>query len=144
MLYHPAPDPKYKRPENMPQGYRNPRENGMDYEDVYVKTKDEVRLHAWLIKAAINPSNCRTLLFFHGNAGNIGARLPNIEILVKRMNCNVLIVDYRGYGNSEGIPSEEGLRLDGEALLEHALGRNDIDKDRIYLFGRSLGGAVAA
>ena len=93
MLYHPSPDPKFRKPENMPQGYRNPRENGMDYEDVYVKTKDEVRLHAWLIKAAINPSNCRTLLFFHGNAGNIGARLPNIEILVKRMNCNVLIVD---------------------------------------------------
>ena len=60
------------------------------------------------------------------------------------MNCNVLIVDYRGYGNSEGIPSEEGLRLDGEATLEHAMARTDIDKERIYLFGRSLGGAVAA
>ena len=55
MLYHPAPDPKYRKPENMPQGYRNPRENGMDYEDAYIETKDNVRLHAWLIKAAINP-----------------------------------------------------------------------------------------
>jgi len=116
----------------------------MDYEDVYIKCKDDVKLHAWLIKASINPQNSRTLLFFHGNAGNIGARLPNIEILVKRLNCNVLIIDYRGYGNSEGIPSEDGLRLDGEATLEHALSRNDLDKERIYLFGRSLGGSVAA
>ena len=58
----------------------------------------------------------------------MGARLPNVELLVKKLNCNVLIVDYRGYGNSEGKPSEDGLRLDAEATLEYALNRDDIDK----------------
>ena len=116
----------------------------MDYDSITITCKDKVNIHAWFVKANANPHFCRTILFFHGNAGNIGARLPNIEVLVKRLNCNVLIIDYRGYGNSEGVPSEEGLRLDAEATLEYALNREDINNDRIFLFGRSLGGAVAA
>jgi len=128
----------------MPPGYRNPKENGMDYEDVYITTKDKVKLHAWFVKANASPRLCRTLIFFHENAGNIGSRLPNIEILVKRLNTNVLILAYRGYGNSEGTPSEEGLKLDAEATLEYALNKEDINNDRIFVFGRSLGGAVAA
>lgn len=129
----------------MPPGYRNPSEYGMKYEDCKIVTKDKVNLHAWFVKA--NPSNprlCRTLLFFHGNAGNVGSRLPNIDVLVKRLNCNVLILAYRGYGNSEGTPSEEGLKLDAEATLEFAQNHEEIDNDRIFVFGRSLGGAVAA
>jgi pimeloyl-ACP methyl ester carboxylesterase len=128
----------------MPPGYRNPREAGMQYEDVYIMTKDKVKLHAWFIKA--NPASsklCRTLIFFHENAGNIGTRMPNIDILVKRLYTNVLIVAYRGYSYSEGTPSEEGLRLDAEATLEHVLGREDVNSDRVFVFGRSLGGAVA-
>ena len=81
------------------------------------------------------------MIFFHGNAGNIGTRLPNIEVMVKVMKCNVLIVAYRGYSNSEGTPSEEGLKLDAEAALEWAQSRKDINQ--IFIFGRSLGGAVA-
>lgn len=115
----------------------------MDYEDVTITTKDKVKVHAWFVKANASPKFCRTIIFFHGNAGNIGSRLPNIEILVKRLNCNVLIIDYRGYGNSGGNPSEEGLKLDAEATLEYALNREDINNNRIFVFGRSLGGAVA-
>ena len=145
MLYHPAvPDERYRYPENMPPGYRNPKENGMDYENVHIITKDNVKLHAWFVKANPSPRMCRTLIFFHGNAGNIGSRLPNIEILVKRLYTNVLILAYRGYGNSEGTPSEEGLKLDAEATLEYALENENINNDRIFVFGRSLGGAVAA
>jgi len=145
MLYHPAvPEERYRYPQNMPPGYRNPKENGMDYEDCYIVTKDKVKLHAWFVKANPSPKLCRTLIFFHGNAGNIGSRLPNIEVLVKRLNTNVLILAYRGYGNSEGKPSEEGLKLDAEATLEYALSRDDIiNKERLFVFGRSLGGAVA-
>ena len=55
----------------------------------------------------------------------------------------MLILAYRGYGDSEGKPSEEGLKLDAEATLEYVLNRNDVDKDRIFVFGASLGGAVA-
>lgn len=145
MLYHPnVPDERYRYPENMPPGYRNPKEYGMDYEDCHFKAKDKVKLHAWFVKANPNPLLCRTLIFFHGNAGNVGSRLPNIEILVKKLHCNVLILAYRGYGNSEGTPSEEGLKLDAEATLEFAQNHSQIDNDRIFVFGRSLGGAVAA
>uniref|UniRef100_A0A7S3CTU1 Serine aminopeptidase S33 domain-containing protein n=1 Tax=Strombidium rassoulzadegani TaxID=1082188 RepID=A0A7S3CTU1_9SPIT len=145
MLYHPAvPDERYRYPQNMPPGYRNPRELGMDYEDCQIVTKDKVKLHAWFVKASATPKMSRTLIFFHGNAGNIGSRLPNIDLLVKRLNTNVLILAYRGYGNSEGTPSEDGLRLDAEATFEYALSRSDIiNPDRIFVFGRSLGGAVA-
>ena len=121
MLYHPAvPAAKYRYPENMPPGFRNPNERGMEYEDVFLLTKDRVKVHAWFVKASTNPIDCRTLIFFHGNAGNIGTRLPNIEVLVKEIKCNVLILAYRGFGNSDGTPSEEGLKLDAEAVLEWA------------------------
>ena len=145
MLYHPSgPEPKYRYPKYMPAGYRSPSESGMAFEDCEIITKDKIKLHAWFVKANANyPKLCRTLIFFHGNAGNVGSRLPNIELLVKELNTNVLILAYRGYGDSEGTPSEEGLKLDAEATLEFALNRNDIDKDRIFVFGRSLGGAVA-
>jgi pimeloyl-ACP methyl ester carboxylesterase len=144
MLYHPAvPDERYRSPKNMPAGYRNPNEHGMDYEDVEIVTKDKVKLHAWFVKANAQPRLCRTLVFFHGNAGNIGSRLPNIEVLVKKLNTNVLILAYRGYGDSEGTPSETGLKLDAEATLEYLLSRSDVDTSRIFVFGRSLGGAVA-
>ena len=87
LLYVPAvPNEAYRYPESLPAGYRNPREAGMQYEDVYITTKDKVKLHAWFIKA--NPTStklCRTLIFFHENAGNIGTRMPNIEILVKNL-----------------------------------------------------------
>jgi fermentation-respiration switch protein FrsA (DUF1100 family) len=144
MLYHPAvPDEKYRFPESMPPGYRNPKENGMNYEDCYFVTKDKVKLHAWFVKANASPKLCRTLIFFHENAGNIGTRLPFIEILVKQLNTNVVILGYRGYSYSEGTPSEEGLKLDAEATLEYVLNRDDINTDRLFVMGRSLGGAVA-
>lgn len=116
----------------------------MQYENVNIMTKDKVKLHAWFVKAnPTSPKLSRTVIFFHENAGNIGTRIPNIELFVKRMNTNVLIVAYRGYSYSEGTPSEEGLKLDAEATLEHVLGRDDINSERVFVFGRSLGGAVA-
>ena len=63
-------------------------------------------------------------------------------MLVKEMKTNVLIVAYRGYGKSEGDPSEKGINLDAQATLEYALKKKDIDSDRIFVFGKSLGGAV--
>ena len=133
-----------RHPENMPPTYRNPAERGMDYKDVWITTKDKVRLHAWFVKAnRYEPRKYKTLIFFHGNAGNIGARLPNVEMQVKALQCNVLIVDYRGYGNSNGTPTEEGLALDAEATLEHALEDPEIDSENVYVFGRSIGGCVA-
>ena len=127
----------------MPAGYRNPGEYKLLYEDVSIITKDKVKLHAWLVKANSNCKRFKTIIFFHGNAGNVGSRLPNINLLVNHLNANILILAYRGFGDSEGTPSENGLKLDAEATLEYLLSRDDIDKDRIFIFGRSLGGAVA-
>jgi pimeloyl-ACP methyl ester carboxylesterase len=124
MLYHPeVPEPKYRYPRNMPPGFRHPGESNMEYEDCKIVAKDKTKLHAWFVKASTQPKNHRTMIFFHGNAGNIGSRLPNIELIVKRCNTNVLILAYRGYGDSEGTPSEDGLKLDADATLEYAQGR---------------------
>ena len=107
ILYHPAvPNEKFRYPKDMPSGFRSPKEYGMSYEDVYITTKDNVKLHAWFIKAGSNPKAYRTLVFFPGNAGNIGCRLPNLFLLMNSLGMNILILAYRGYGHSEGTPSE--------------------------------------
>ena len=127
----------------MPEGWRNPSEHGMAYEDVWLMTPDKKQISGWLIKVAGDFENAKTILFFHGNAGNIGARLPNLKVLVKKMNCNVFIIDYRGYGSSEGKPTEAGLKIDAQASLDYLRKRTDINQEMIFVFGRSLGGAVA-
>lgn len=113
-----------------------------NYENVFFHTADGVKLHAFLLKAASH-SSAPTLVYFHGNAGNIGHRLVNARDLVHQVRANVLLVSYRGYGFSEGEPSEPGLRLDGEAAIDFLAARSDLDHSKIFVFGRSLGGAVA-
>jgi pimeloyl-ACP methyl ester carboxylesterase len=75
---------------------------------------------------------------------DLGYRLPFIDMLYSKLKVNVLAVGYRGYGYSEGIPSEEGLMLDGEAVVEYAFSHlaDEINIDDVYILGRSLGGAV--
>ena len=95
---------------------------------------------AWFIPAA---QSGPTLLFFHGNAGNISHRLDSIRIF-HTLGLNVLIFDYRGYGRSSGKPSEQGVYRDAETAWHYLTEAREIDPDRIILFGRSLGSAVAA
>lgn len=140
------PSPEMKVPEKNPANFQSPSEHGLDYEDVYITNKDKLKLHGWLVKAPpVENSTAKrpTMIFFHANAGNIGFRLPNIVELINKSEVNVLIVGYRGYGHSEGTPNEAGLKLDAQAIFEFALEHEQIDNDKIYLFGRSLGGAVA-
>ncbi|CAI9759072.1 unnamed protein product [Fraxinus pennsylvanica] len=113
------------------------------YEDVWLRSSDGVRLHAWFIK--ILPE-CRgpTILFFQENAGNIAHRLEMIRIMLQRLQCNVFMLSYRGYGESDGFPSQHGITKDAQAALDHLVQRTDIDPSRIVVFGRSLGGAVGA
>lgn len=120
-----------------------PSNIGMAYEDVMIKTSDGLQLHAWFVPAEKYPEQAVTFLFFHGNAGNINNRVEKIELL-HILGGNVLIVDYRGYGISEGKPSEKGIYLDAEASLDYLLTRKDIDKGKIIVYGVSLGGAPAA
>ena len=84
-----------------------------------------------------------TVLYLHGNAGNIGHRLVNVQGLYNSIGCNVALLEYRGYGRSEGTPSEEGICMDAQAALDFLLTRSDINTEKILVFGRSLGGAVA-
>ena len=120
-----------------------PQFNMPDYEDVWITTEDGVRIFAWFIRAKSNSRQAPTLMFFHGNSGTIAERHPNAEGLIKHANCNVLLVEYRGYGTSQGEPSEAGLKADAQGALDHLLGRTDIDTENLFVFGRSLGGAVA-
>ncbi|OAY53966.1 alpha/beta hydrolase domain-containing protein WAV2 [Manihot esculenta] len=113
------------------------------YEDVWLRSSDGVRLHAWFIKLF---PECRgpTILFFQENAGNIAHRLEMVRIMIQRLQCNVFMLSYRGYGASDGYPSQHGITKDAQAALDHLSQRTDIDTSRIVVFGRSLGGAVGA
>ncbi len=113
---------------------------GLVFEDLYFTTADGERLNGWLVQA---PDAHATLLFFHGNAGNIGHRLDSIRIFTG-LGLNVFIFDYRGYGRSSGRPSEQGTYQDGMAAWRWLTRERGIAPQEIVLFGRSLGGAVAA
>jgi fermentation-respiration switch protein FrsA (DUF1100 family) len=117
-----------------------PAAAGLDYEDAWIDTADGERLHGWFVPA----HGARgTMLFFHGNAGNISHRLESLQIF-SRLGVNVLIVDYRGYGQSSGQPGEEGSYRDAEAAWDYLVSTRGIPPGRIVIFGRSLGGAVGA
>ena len=113
---------------------------GLAYEEVYLTASDGTRIHGWHITGRSNV----TLLWFHGNAGNISHRLDNILMLNRRLGVGVFIVDYRGYGLSEGRPSEKGIYMDAEAAFDYLVSDLGLDAEReIVLFGRSLGVGVA-
>ncbi|KIY64800.1 alpha/beta-hydrolase [Cylindrobasidium torrendii FP15055 ss-10] len=84
-----------------------------------------------------------TVIMFHGNAGNLGHRLPLGMIFSRTMRCNVLMVSYRGYGKSEGSPSEKGFQIDAQTALNFLLSDPRFSRTQIFLYGQSIGGAVA-
>ena len=118
---------------------------GLWWEEVWLTTEDGEKLHCWLLaNKATGLRRGPTVLFFQENAGNIAHRLPNAVRMIEQLACNLLLVSYRGFGRSSGSPSERGLVLDAAAALEYVRGRSELDPGRVVLFGRSLGGAVAA
>jgi hypothetical protein len=120
--------------------YQTPADWGLEYEDVTLTTADGVQLHGWYIPKRESE---QVLLFFHGNAGNISHRRDSIQ-LFHQLGLNVLIIDYRGFGKSEGRPSEQGLYKDAAAAWRYLTEVKGFDPDDVVIFGRSLGGAVAA
>ena len=112
---------------------------GLKYEDVSFEARDGTKLHGWFFPL---PGKGPTILFSHGNAGNISHRIDNIKRLLD-CGLQVFIYDYRGYGRSGGKPSEIGLYQDGLAAYDYLVERKGISPDRIIPFGRSLGAAVA-
>jgi fermentation-respiration switch protein FrsA (DUF1100 family) len=108
-------------------------------EEVFLDTEDGVRIHSFFLPA---PGATRALLFLHGNAGNASHRIPN-AVLLQHLGAHVLLLDYRGYGRSQGRPSERGLYADARAGLAYLRERRGLPPGRVVVFGRSLGGAVA-
>lgn len=117
-----------------------PASSGLAFETLKIATEDGETLEGWYVPAS-NPR--ATLLYFHGNGGNIGHRVELVEMF-HRLGLNVLIFDYRGYGNSSGKPSETGTALDAEAAWRHLVEARRVPAGEIVLYGESLGGAVAA
>ncbi|HDH98508.1 MAG TPA: alpha/beta hydrolase [Deltaproteobacteria bacterium] len=117
-----------------------PDQIGLSYKSVSFKAPDGVKLSGWFIPA---DSPRGVVIFCHGNAGNISHRLESIEIF-HGLRLSTFIFDYRGYGASEGTPSEEGSYLDVKGAWNYLIEHEGLASSDIILFGRSLGGAVAA
>ena len=118
---------------------------GIEYDDVIFRTEDGLNLNGWFVpgKKPSPDADLHTLLWFHGNAGNINRRLDNIKMIYERVPVNVFIIDYRQYGRSEGKVSEQGTYIDARAALAYLHSRKEINREKIIFFGRSLGSAVA-
>lgn len=119
----------------------SPQEFGISqFEDVYFRTRDGVKLHGWWAPAFREPRG--TVIHFHGNAENVTNHIA-LSAWLPGAGYNLLIFDYRGYGRSEGSVTRAGTVLDGHAALDYALSRPEVDPRRLFFFGQSLGGAVA-
>ncbi|MFN2427672.1 MAG: alpha/beta hydrolase [Candidatus Binatia bacterium] len=117
-----------------------PADYKFTHEEVALRTEDNVILHAWWLPA---PDAPLTVIFLHGNAGNVSYWVEAATVF-RDVGWNTLLLDYRGYGRSEGLPSEEGTYLDARAAWRHLVDERGIDPAGIVVVGRSLGGAVAS
>lgn len=130
-----------------------PAEVGMEYEDVFFESADATRLHAWWLPArrapappaarALQPlAPAPTVLFVHGNAGNLASHLGGVYWLPSR-GYSVFAFDYRGFGRSAGKTDLEGTYEDTRAALREVARRADVDPERLFVLGQSIGGAIA-
>ncbi|MGJ7565133.1 alpha/beta hydrolase [Variovorax sp. GB1R11] len=134
MFYYPD-DVRYETPDAL----------GVRYEIVQFNSADGTRLSGWFLPAEgrTNPKEARgTVVHFHGNAQNMSTHWRFVAWLPKQ-DYNVLVFDYRGYGQSEGKPEPKGVFEDANAALNYVRTRSDVDPDRLFVFGQSLGGTNA-
>jgi fermentation-respiration switch protein FrsA (DUF1100 family) len=120
-----------------------PGDLAIPYQDVRFPASDGLRLHGWLV---LTPAARLTLVWFHGNAGNISHRVENLGLLRRAVPLNIFLFDYRGYGLSDGRRadlSEDATYRDAEGALAYLRGRADLRGTRLVYFGRSLGAAIA-
>jgi fermentation-respiration switch protein FrsA (DUF1100 family) len=128
-----------------PEVAGTPAQAGLRYEDVYLTSADGLTLHGWFIPGppGTTGQKTQTWLWFHGNGGNVGTRIGQLEGAHRLLGVHQFIFDYRGYGNSQGQPTERGTYLDARAALDYLSSRPDINPARIVYFGHSLGAAIA-
>ncbi len=117
-----------------------PGQIGLGFESVELTTADEETIHGWFVPV---PDARGTILFFHGNAGNISHRMDYLPMF-QQLGYHLLIIDYRGYGQSSGSPSELGTYLDAEAAWNYLVEVKGIAPSRVVVYGESLGGPIAA
>jgi fermentation-respiration switch protein FrsA (DUF1100 family) len=120
-----------------------PEAVGLTHERIDLRSSDGVRVSAWYLPVRLPSENRRAVLFCHGNAGNIADRLPRVAELHGQLGVDVLLFDYRGYGASDGTPSEEGTYRDGRAAYDYLRETKGVPPERIVLYGESLGAGVA-
>ena len=125
--------------ETNPEGYRSPSEYGIEFEDVRVETSDGEKIHLWYLHSS-TPKISQVFLECHGNAGNMGLRLPSMIAARKHLNVGIVIFDYRGFGASTGVPGEAGFLLDLSAVHDWLLTK--VKASQIILHGRSVGGSL--
>ena len=136
-----------RTPQDIPSQFKmsSPAQYDLRFQDCSIRCPDGVIIQAWLIlQPEGEAERAPTMIYFHGNAGNIGMRLPQMSDLCKLCKVNIMAVEYRGYGNSTGEPTEVGLQMDAKASLDYLLlqKKSVIDTEQIYLFGRSLAGQL--
>jgi len=119
----------------------NPLIENFSYEDQYFRSSDNVKLHGWLLKPK-NRESLGVILYLHGNAENISTHVNNVLWLVSE-GYTIFAFDYRGYGKSEGTPEIHGIHHDAEAALKQIVLIAEKTKADIFVFGQSLGGAIA-
>ncbi|MBM3243436.1 MAG: alpha/beta hydrolase [Candidatus Omnitrophica bacterium] len=116
-----------------------PSDIGLQYEDIFLNTFDGVKIHGWLIPAE---NAYATVLYFHGNAGNVSHRVEIARMFYDK-GINFFIIDYRGFGKSAGTPAEKGTYLDGISAYNHLIEERKIPPEQIVIYGKSLGAAIA-
>ncbi len=113
---------------------------GLYHQELFIEVPNKKKIHAWFVPAEKERG---VVLFCHGNAGNISHRLQTIEFF-HSLNMSSMIFDYQGYGKSSGRPGEKKTYMDAKAAWDYLVDHKMIEPQNIFIFGRSLGGAVAA
>ncbi len=127
LLYHPS--------EN---NYQND-EVGFNYEEVYIEVDNDIKLKSWFINKDLK--KFKTLLIYHGNAGDLSNRIYKLNELNK-LKINILLISWRGFSGNKGSPTEKNLYKDAEAAIKW-LNKKDVNNNQIILYGESLGTGVA-
>ncbi|KAK6536089.1 hypothetical protein TWF281_000335 [Arthrobotrys megalospora] len=114
----------------------------VNWDKVDLKTPDGETLRSYFLRGHGIQRKGVTILMFHGNAGNVGHRIPIAKVFAEQMGCNVLMLGYRGYGLSTGKPDEKGLKVDAETALDWIFKNDETKGTKVVVYGQSLGGAL--
>ncbi|CAF1348013.1 unnamed protein product [Rotaria magnacalcarata] len=130
-------------PENTHTLDRSPEDFQMGYQSIYLQTLDGEFIHSYWIPKSDDINSTSTLLYLHGAGGNISHRLEVVRLFHDNLHCNILIIDYRGFGKSSGSPTELGLYIDAQTAYDYLVYKQKILPENIIIFGTSLGASVA-